>query len=156
MKKKVYIFFLAFFASLTIKAQELTGQPAVVTITIESKEPITIIRGKHNYNIYKVTVNKVHCINVCEDFKTEFNEQYLTSCKYLTVCLDSSKYHQSKVDWIEKKEYTIEAGVGFGIADLPFYRVVAETSYVADPYSIKICSWPALSESIEGSLFGNW
>lgn len=107
MKKIVYFFFFTFFVSSTIKAQELTGLPAVVTISIESDEPITTIRGKHNFNIYRVTVNKVHCINVCEDFKTEFNEQYLTSCKYLVVCLDSSKYYQSKVDWIGLRKKNI-------------------------------------------------
>lgn len=153
MKKLIYIFLFTFFASLTIKAQELTGSPAIVTISIDSDEPIITIRGNRNYNIYRVTVNKVHCINVCEDFETEFNEHYLMSSKYLVVCLDSSHFFQPKADWFANYKYTIEVWPGFGIGDLFFYRIWAETSYLADPYSIKMCSWPALPESIKGLLF---
>ena len=152
MKKPIILLFVFFFA-LPINAQELTGCPAVVTININCNEPIITIRGLRNYNIYSITVDKVQCINVCEDFKSEFNEHYLMSCKYLIVCLDSSRFYQSKVDWSANTTYTIETDVGFGLGDLPLYNVGTETTYLADPYSIKICSWPALPQSIKGLLF---
>lgn len=153
MGKKVFIFLFVFFAALVMKAQELSGYPAVVTVIVESNEPIITIRGIRNYNIYSITVDTVLCINVCEEFEKEFSKQYLLSCKYLTVCLDSSKYTQPKVDWYPNTKYTIGISIGFGIGDLDFYKVLTGSSYLADPYSIKLCSWPKQPESIYGRLF---
>ena len=71
-------------------------------------------------------------------------------CKYLVVCLDTSRYYQTKTDWDIEEKYIIETDVGFGIGDLHFYRIGKSAQYEQDPYGIRISSWGLLPESIEG------
>lgn len=132
-------------------AQEYSSAPAVLAISIDNEEPILSIRGIRNYNIYSMTVDTVLFINVRDDFKGVFSEQYLLNCKLLLVCLDSLQYYQPKTDWNVKNRYIIEVGVGFGISDLEYYGIINTNVQLSpDPFNIKIGSWGLLPESIKG------
>ncbi|MCR4828534.1 MAG: hypothetical protein K5864_03625 [Bacteroidales bacterium] len=152
MNKKTTIL-LFFILLLTIsRAQQYSGAPAIARIKIEGDEPILTVRGIRNYNIYRMTVDTVMMINVCKEFYEEFNEQYIMSCNYLSVCLDSSKYYHPKSDWITNKEYIIEVDVGWGIGDLSYYKMGLSTNYIPDPYSIATCSWGVCPYGLKGAF----
>lgn len=136
--------------SLYAHAQDFSSVPAILAVHIENSEPLLKIRGVRNYNVYSMSVDTVLFVNVSDDFKDEFNEQYLLRCKYLVVCLDTSRYYQTKTDWVIEEKYIIETDVGFGIGDLPFYRIGKSAQYEQDPYGIRISSWGLLPESIKG------
>lgn len=135
--------------SLYAHAQDYSSVPAILAVHIENSEPLLKIRGVRNYNVYSMSVDTVLFVNVSDDFKDEFNEQYLLRCKYLVVCLDTSRYYQTKTDWDIEEKYIIETDVGFGIGDLEFYRIGKSAQYEQDPYGIRISSWGLLPESIE-------
>lgn len=136
--------------SLYAHAQDFSSVPAILAVHIDNSEPLLKIRGVRNYNVYSMSVDTVLFVNVSDDFKDEFNEQYLLRCKYLVVCLDTSQYYQTKTDWDIEEKYIIETDVGFGIGDLTFYRIGKSAQYEQDPYGIRISSWGLLPESIKG------
>lgn len=109
--------------SLYAHAQVFSSVPAILAVHIENSEPLLKIRGVRNYNVYSMSVDTVLFVNVSDDFKDEFNEQYLLKCKYLVVCLDTSRYYQTKTDWDIEEKYIIETDVGFGIGDLAFLEL---------------------------------
>lgn len=150
MKKRIFFFtYLALIMSLCARAQEFSSVPAIIAIHIDNSEPLIKIRGVRNYNVYSMSVDTVLFVNVSDNFKDEFNEQYLLTCKYLIVCLDTSQYYQSKIDWNIGEKYIIETDAGFGIGDLNFYRIGKSAQYKQDPYGIIVGSWGMLPESIE-------
>lgn len=150
MKKELFLFTsLSLFMSFYAHAQDFSSVPAILAVHIENSEPLLKIRGVRNYNVYSMSVDTVLFVNVSDDFKDEFNEQYLLRCKYLVVCLDTSRYYQTKTDWDIEEKYIIETDVGFGIGDLPFYRIGKSAQYEQDPYGIRISSWGLLPESIK-------
>jgi len=150
MKKELFLFTsISLFMSLYAHAQDFSSVPAILAVHIENSEPLLKIRGVRNYNVYSMSVDTVLFVNVSDDFKDEFNEQYLLRCKYLVVCLDTSRYYQTKTDWDIEEKYIIETDVGFGIGDLQFYRIGKSAQYEQDPYGIRISSWGLLPESIK-------
>ena len=63
--------------SLYVHAQDFSSVPAILAVHIENSEPLLKIRGVRNYNVYSMCVDTVLFVNVSDDFKDEFNEQYL-------------------------------------------------------------------------------
>lgn len=150
MKKRFFLFTcLSLIMSLSAHTQEFSSVPAILAVHIDNSEPLLKIRGVRNYNVYSMSVDTVLFVNVSDNFKDEFNEQYLLRCKYLIVCLDTSQYYQTKTDWDIGEKYIIETDAGFGIGDLTFYRMGKSAQYEQDPYGIRIGSWGLLPESIK-------
>ena len=159
MKKNLTLLFILFL-TIEVFAQHsqdtvFTCASAIISIHIDDTIPLAKYRGKiHSYNIYKISVDSVYLINVYKEFEKSFSKEYLKSCKFLFVYLDTTiqNYYYPKTDWDPSKEYIISTDVGFGKRDLTLQQLCPQKTYVADKQCIIMCSFFLLCPSMRHYL----
>ena len=148
MRKLIVLLFIAtlkvsIFAQLCNNDTIYTDAAAVVSISIKDSIPLgefISIDNHRSYAVYKISVDSVYFIRVCEDFAPIFNEEYLLSCIYLRVPFEKHDGTKLKNDWNTHEKHTVRVAVGRGKKDLTFYGIIPKGIYISRSL-ITICSF---------------